>query len=210
MLRRLAGEDPEVNEEWNCDKGRWAFVVYATLPDRDPDPAGPQRGGGTLREASWTEALERAADGLRARDRARRRRGSCPVVGCPSKTPTPTPSSGASRLAPTMSMPGRAPHSDEELSFLASRVAGTYAGDGSAVTYADLEAAPHVLLAGFEPEEESPIVFLRLRKAARTRGLIVHALAPFATGGNPEDVRSAAAGCARHRAGVPRCAGSAL
>ncbi len=39
------------------------------------------------------------------------------------------------------------------------------------VTYADLETAPAVLLAGFEPEEESPIVFLRLRKAARKGGL---------------------------------------
>ena len=29
VLRRLAGDDPEVNEEWNCDKGRWAFT-YAT------------------------------------------------------------------------------------------------------------------------------------------------------------------------------------
>ena len=35
------------------------------------------------------------------------------------------------------------------------------------MTYADLEHAPAVLLVGFEPEEESPIVFLRLRKAAR-------------------------------------------
>ena len=26
-LRRLAGDDPQVNEEWNCDKGRWAFHV---------------------------------------------------------------------------------------------------------------------------------------------------------------------------------------
>ncbi|HEY3712976.1 MAG TPA: 2Fe-2S iron-sulfur cluster-binding protein, partial [Jatrophihabitantaceae bacterium] len=25
VTRRLAGSDPEVNEEWNCDKGRWAF-----------------------------------------------------------------------------------------------------------------------------------------------------------------------------------------
>ncbi len=33
VLRRLAGDDPAVNEEWNCDKGRWAFQ-YATLPDR--------------------------------------------------------------------------------------------------------------------------------------------------------------------------------
>jgi len=40
-----------------------------------------------------------------------------------------------------------------------------------------------VLLAGFEPEEESPIVYLRLRKAARKHGLAVHAVAPFATNG---------------------------
>ena len=26
VLRRLAGDDPQVNEEWNCDKGRWAFT----------------------------------------------------------------------------------------------------------------------------------------------------------------------------------------
>ena len=25
VTRRLAGNDPEVNEEWNCDKGRFAF-----------------------------------------------------------------------------------------------------------------------------------------------------------------------------------------
>ena len=33
VTRRLAGNDPAVNEEWNCDKGRWAFT-YATQPDR--------------------------------------------------------------------------------------------------------------------------------------------------------------------------------
>ena len=38
-----------------------------------------------------------------------------------------------------------------------------------------------MLLAGFEPEEESPIVFLRLRKAVRKRGLQVMSIAPFAT-----------------------------
>ena len=38
-----------------------------------------------------------------------------------------------------------------------------------------------MLLAGFEPEEESPIVFLRLRRAVRTRKLPVFDLAPFAT-----------------------------
>ena len=51
------------------------------------------------------------------------------------------------------------------------------------VTYADLENGAGRLLAGFEPEEESPIVFLRLRKAARKNGVQVLAVAPFATRG---------------------------
>ncbi len=61
------------------------------------------------------------------------------------------------------------PHSVEEAEFLAAHVAGA----GLGVTYADLEAAPAVLLVGFEPEDESPIVFLRLRKAWRNGGLRV-------------------------------------
>ena len=43
--------------------------------------------------------------------------------------------------------------------------------------------APVVLLAGFDPEEESPIVFLRLRKAARKGRTKVYAVTPIATGG---------------------------
>ena len=35
------------------------------------------------------------------------------------------------------------------------------------VTFQGIEAAPAALLVAFEPEEEAPIVFLRLRKAAR-------------------------------------------
>jgi len=52
-----------------------------------------------------------------------------------------------------------------------------------ATTYADLDRAPSVLLVGFEPEEESPIVFLRLRKNVLARGLAVSAIAPFTTRG---------------------------
>jgi NADH-quinone oxidoreductase subunit G len=64
-------------------------------------------------------------------------------------------------------------HSAEEEQFLASLVAG----HGIGVKYTDLEAAPAVLLAGFEPEDESPIVFLRLRKAARQHGQRVFSIA---------------------------------
>jgi NADH-quinone oxidoreductase subunit G len=51
------------------------------------------------------------------------------------------------------------------------------------VSYASLEQAPAVLLAGFEPEDESPIVFLRLRKAVRHRRLTVYSLAALASPG---------------------------
>ncbi len=51
------------------------------------------------------------------------------------------------------------------------------------MSYAALERAPAVLLAGFEPEEECPIVFLRLRKAARARTTTVYSLAALASHG---------------------------
>ena len=71
------------------------------------------------------------------------------------------------------------PHSAEEAEFLAANVAGR----DLEVTYADLERAPVVLLAGFEPDDESPIVFLRLRKAARAGTLTVYSIAALASRG---------------------------
>jgi len=41
----------------------------------------------------------------------------------------------------------------------------------------DIDRADHVLLVGFEPEEESPIVFLRINKQVRKRALKVTAIA---------------------------------
>src|SRR5262249_57913151 len=51
------------------------------------------------------------------------------------------------------------PHSAEEAQFFAACVAGT----GVRVSYADLERAPVVLLAGLGPGGGAPIIFLRLR-----------------------------------------------
>ena len=179
VLRRLAGDDPAVNEEWNCDKGRWAFR-YAVQPDRLRAPL--VRGAdGMLREASWPEALRVAAEGLLAA------RGSAGVL--PGGRLTVEDAYAYAKFARvvlgTDDVDLRArPASDEETAFLGARVARRYAADGSAVTYADLEAAPAVVLAGFEPEEESPIVFLRLRKAAREGSTRVFSLAPWASEGS--------------------------
>src|SRR4029077_13447360 len=72
-------------------------------------------------------------------------------------------------------------HSAEEASFLGARVAGTSPERGG-VTFAGLEKASVVLLVALEPEEESPILFLRLRKAAR-RGVPVFSIAALLSNG---------------------------
>jgi NADH-quinone oxidoreductase subunit G len=176
VLRRMAMNDPLVNEEWNCDKGRWAFQ-YATLPDRLELPL-VRDADGELRAAGWPEALEAAAEGLR------RARGAGVLVGGRVSVEDAYAYSKFARIAlNTNDIDFRArPHSAEEADFLATHVVAT-GPEGGAVTYADLESAKAVLLVGFEPEDESPIVFLRLRKAVRRNKTQVYAVAPFASRG---------------------------
>ncbi|HWG94589.1 MAG TPA: NADH-quinone oxidoreductase subunit G [Mycobacteriales bacterium] len=181
VLRRLAGDDPAVNEEWNCDKGRWAFT-YAFQSDRITSPLVRDYDTGRLVPASWTEALERAARGLRYA----REGGGVGVL--PGGRLTVEDAYAYSKFARTVlgtnDVDARVrPHSDEELDLLASHVAGRYAGQAGVVTYDDVERARTVLLVGFEPEEESPILFLRLRKAVRRTGTRVFTVAPFRSPG---------------------------
>jgi NADH-quinone oxidoreductase subunit G len=174
VLRRLAGADPEVNEEWNCDKGRWAFG-YATSKDRITTPL-VRDADGYLVEASWTEAIARAAEGLAAN------RGRTGVLtgGRLTVEDAYAYSKFARTVLGTNDIDFRArPHSAEEADFLISRVAGRYLE----TTYADLESAPAVLLAGLEIEEESPIVFLRLRKAVKNSALTVFGVAALTSPG---------------------------
>ncbi len=181
VLRRLAGEDPAVNEEWNCDKGRWAFT-YATEPDRLTGPLVRDEAG-VLVPASWPHALAVAAAGLvAARDAALPGpRGAGVLAGGRLTLEDAYAYAKFARVAlDTNDVDMRArPHSAEEEQFLAARVAGR----GIGVSYADLERAPAVLLAGFEPEDESPIVFLRLHKAARRGRLRVFSIAALASPG---------------------------
>ncbi|GAB47934.1 NADH-quinone oxidoreductase subunit G [Mobilicoccus pelagius] len=179
VLRRMVTNTPAVNEEWNCDKGRWGFA-YQTQPDRY---ASPQVRGtdGVLRVASWPEALEAAARGLA---RAREVGGVGVLTGGRLTAEDAYAYAKFARLAlGTNDIDFRArPHTDEEEAFLTSHVVATAPGSG-AVTYTDLEKASAVLLVGLEPEEEVPMVFLRLRKAARKNKTRVFSIAPFASSG---------------------------
>jgi NADH-quinone oxidoreductase subunit G len=159
-LRRLAGEDASVNEEWNCDKGRWAFK-YVTAVDRLKVPM-IRNSDGELVEASWPEALAVAAEGLKSAKAA-------VLVGGRATHEDAYGYSKFARVAlGTNDIDFRSRlSSDEEREFIASRVVG------SATTYRDIDKADQVLLVGFEPEEESPIVFLRINKQFRKRALKV-------------------------------------
>ncbi|MFZ9542104.1 MAG: NADH-quinone oxidoreductase subunit G [Candidatus Nanopelagicaceae bacterium] len=170
-LRRLAGDDAQVNNEWNCDKGRWAFK-YISQSDRITTPL-VRDAQGVLREASWPEALAVAAAGLSVNRAA-------VLVGGRATAEDAYGYSKFARVAlKTNDIDFRArPHSEEERSFLSSVVVG------SSVTYSAIDKADHVVLLGFEAEEESPIVFLRLFKQVRKRGMKVTAVAPFATRAN--------------------------
>ncbi|MEO3776105.1 NADH-quinone oxidoreductase subunit G [Micromonospora sp. B11E3] len=177
VLRRLAGDDPAVNEEWNCDKGRWGFQ-YTRAFDRLTTPLVRDGKHGELREASWSEALAVAAEGLRAaRDGGQ---GTAVLTGGRLTVEDAYAYAKFARVAlNTNDIDFRArPVSREEAEFLASSVAGV-----TDVTYADVEKAPAVVLVGLEPEEECPILFLRLRKAYLKKKLTVYAIAPFATRG---------------------------
>ncbi|MGJ5804670.1 NADH-quinone oxidoreductase subunit G [Streptomyces europaeiscabiei] len=179
VMRRLAANDPEVNEEWICDKGRFAFR-YAQRPDRLTTPL-VRNAEGVLEPTSWPEALEAAARGLLA---ARGRAGV--LTGGRLTVEDAYAYSKFARVAlDSNDIDFRARvHSGEEADFLAARVAGRGRDlDGTGVTYAFLEKAPAVLLVGFEAEEEAPGVFLRLRKAWRGHKQQVFSLATHATRG---------------------------
>ncbi len=183
VLRRMAANDPAVNEEWNCDKGRWAFT-YASGSDRITEPLVRDHDG-NLQVASWPEALDAAASGLLA---ARNAKGVGVLVGGRVSSEDAYAYSKFARVVlQTNDIDFRArPHSVEEADFLASNVVATgptgESGVG-AITYTDIQAAKTVLLVGFEPEDESPIVFLRLRKAVRKNSTAVFAVAPLASRG---------------------------
>jgi len=170
-LRRLAGDDAAVNEEWNCDKGRWAFK-YVSAKDRISTPLIRDESG-QLREASWPEALALAAKGLKENR-------SAVLVGGRATLEDAYGYSKFARIAlktNDIDFRSRAT-SKEEKNFLASHVVG------SQINYKDLDRADHVVLLGFEAEEESPIVFLRLYKQVKKRELKITAVAPFASRGN--------------------------
>jgi NADH-quinone oxidoreductase subunit G len=172
VTRQLARDNDDVNEAWNCDRGRYGYA-YAQTPERVLIPQ--IASGGDLRTASWSEALRRAADGVRAA----RAKGVGVLVGGHLSDQDAYALQKLARVTfGTNNIDARCWPEGEADAAAAARVAGVPAGSRGAPTYRDLEAARAVVVVDLDPHEESPILFLRLRKAALRRGVKVVAVGP--------------------------------
>lgn len=175
VVRRMAGNDPQVNEEWITDKDRFAFEWHNV--GRITQPL--VREDGKLVPTSWSDALHRAAEGLKAA-RAKGRVGFM-AGGRLTFEDAYAWSKFARTVMNSDDVDFRSRSlSSEERTFLSSRIAGS----GLGVTYTDVEKGGQVLLVALEPEDEAGSLFLRLRKGVLAGSVKVATVAPFTTAGS--------------------------
>ena len=157
VLRVLARENPDVDDGWLCDKGRFAYQAIH-VDERITRPL--VRDGGNLRPVSWERALEVAA-GLR------RHKGHVGALVGGQAT-----NEEGFLLARLMREALDSPHVDSRTG---ERIAlghvRALADPALQATVPDLEFAHTVLVVGCEPLDESPILDLRIRKGVRRRAV---------------------------------------
>ena len=185
VKRVIARDNPDVDDGWLCDRGRYGFEMF----DAAERVAGRGCDGGA--EASWEEAIAKAAAGAAARparqgrgDRRRRlQRGGLPGPAAPARGAR----LAARRLAP----------------LARARARGAACGSPSPSISAkvrDIDDADAILVLGTDPLHSSPILDLRIRKAIRRNGakLVVATERPTALDGGAEAIARYAPGEAAH------------
>jgi NADH-quinone oxidoreductase subunit G len=172
ITRQLARENMAVNEMWNCDKGRFGYeFVHADHRIAEPQVMGEF---GAMEATGWRTAARQAAERLRGALDA----GGPSTVGIlTGGRLTDEDAYALGRFARdvvgTDNVDFRMhPRTAEERGVL-----GALAG-AVGPTYDDVEAASTVVVAGLDPEEEVPILYLRLRKAWRKHGQKIVVVGP--------------------------------
>jgi NADH-quinone oxidoreductase subunit G len=157
VLRVMARDNPDVDDGWLCDRGRFAYPKLGEGRITES----MIRDGGELRPVSWERALEEAATHLR---RAGAATGAIAGGG--------TTNEEGLLLSRLMREVLGSPHLD-------SRVAGklpldlhrALAEPGLQAKVPDLEFAHAVLVLDCDPIADAPILDLRLRKGVRRHGM---------------------------------------
>jgi NADH-quinone oxidoreductase subunit G len=166
VTRQLARDNDEVNEAWNCDRGRYGFFS-AQSPTRVLTPM--IREGGALRTVSWSEALRRAADGIRAS--AGKPHGV--ILGGHLTDQDAYALAKLARVALRTNNVDARSWDGGDAEHAVDRLVAASPID---VTYQDLERASAIVIVDLDPHEEAPILWTRLRKAALGRRVPVVAV----------------------------------
>jgi NADH-quinone oxidoreductase subunit G len=181
--RVLARDNSAVDDGWLCDKGRFGYQMIASA-ERITEPL--VRSGGELRPASWDEALEAAAAGLRAAGER-----TAAIVGGES-------SNEEGYLVQRILRHGLgSPHIDSRPADGPDRdlLVGLSRPELGA-SFSDLETAESILVLGTDPLHSMPILDLKIRRVVRRNGarLAVATERPSALDGGAEETARYAPG----------------
>jgi NADH-quinone oxidoreductase subunit G len=151
------GGNPDVDDGWLCDKGRFAYQAIH-VDERITQPL--VRDGGSLRPVSWERALDAAA-GL-----ARHKGAVGALVGGQA-----TNEEGF-LIGRLMREALRSNDVDSRVGeAVAPEIARALAAPSLQATVVDLEFAHTLLVLGCEPLDDAPIFDLRIRKGVRRHGV---------------------------------------
>jgi NADH-quinone oxidoreductase subunit G len=152
VKRVIARDNPDVDDGWLCDRGRYGFEMFAA----EERVRGPRLRGG---EAGWDEAIARAAEGLRAAGAA-----SAAIVGDASNE------EGYLVQRIVREALG-SPHVESRTATGPSReTLLRLAQPDLSARVRDIDEADAILVVGTDPLHSSPILDLRIRKAMRRGG----------------------------------------
>jgi NADH-quinone oxidoreductase subunit G len=158
VMRVLARDNPEVDDGWLCDKGRFGYQMIGS-EDRVTGPM--VREGGDLRPASWDAAIGAAARGL---SEAGERTAVLLGGG--------TSNEEGYLVQRIVRRALGSPHVDSRpRGALGVTTLRRLADPALGASVPDIDRAGTVLVIGTEPLHEMPILDLRIRKAVRRLGV---------------------------------------
>jgi len=161
VLARFEGHgNTEVDDGWLCDRGRFGYQAIHS-PERVTTPLLNE--GGTLRAVSWERALEAAAAGLG-------RSGAATAALAGGETTNEEGFLLQRLLRETLGSPHVAARTGASLD---AQQARALAAPELSPRVSDIDYAGCVLVIDSELVDESPILDLRVRKAARRNGVKV-------------------------------------
>jgi NADH-quinone oxidoreductase subunit G len=166
IRRIMPRENNAVNEIWICDKGRFGHH-FVNSPDRLTTPL--VRKDGELVAVAWPEALELVADRLRA---LRDQHGPDALGGISGDRVANEDLYVFQRFVRTVMGTNNVDHWRQPRE-LAGNDLIAQVGMGSGTNLMDLGAGDALLVVGADVEEETPILFLRMKQASKQGAYLV-------------------------------------